>query len=405
MSQDILNLWLHDEHVGEVERLRTGRPRLRFAAEARARWGDGARVLSYSLPLGPKRIDGPAIETYLENLLPEGALRAQLERQHGVRPGDAFGLLRYIGYECAGAVQLTPESAPPTGHLKPLPDDEVIGLVEDLPTLSAPEGEAITASLGGVQSKLLLTRTEAGWAWPAAGAPSTHIIKPEPIEPSAPIPRIVEFEHWSLELARAAGVPGARSTLERFGDRLAIVVERYDRARGDRLHQEDFAQALGIRPLEKYESSYVEPGRLRRVAIGPGLESADPGLFRDALLRLVTFNLIIGNGDAHAKNYSLLLRDGLFSIAPAYDVAPVFYVNPRFSDFGMSVAGQRGLRHITLDHLMREAASWGMSEDGARTEIRNVATSVQSALVEVEVPEFVAPVAEQVRAAAARFAG
>lgn len=405
MSQDILNLWLHGEHLGEVERLRTGRQRLRFSAEARAKWGDGSRVLSYALPLGQKRIDGPGVETYLENLLPEGAMRAQLERQHRVRPGDAFGLLRHIGHECAGAVQLTPERAPPAGYLKPLPDDEVASLVESLPTLSAPEGEAVTASLGGIQSKILLARTDDGWAWPAAGAPSTHIIKPEPIEPSAPIPRIVEYEHWALALARAAGVPAASSSLERFGSRLAIVVERYDRSRGKRLHQEDFAQALGIRPLEKYEAPQEEPGRLKRIATGPGMEARDPESFRAELLRLIAFNLIIGNGDAHTKNYSLLLHDGLFAIAPAYDIAPVFRVNPRFSDFGMSVAGQRGLRYITAEHLVREAASWGMSEEAARAVIGEVAQRVRAALTEVAVPDFIAPIAEQIDAAAREFEG
>ncbi len=154
------------------------------------------------------------------------AVRTQLEQQYQVRPGDTFGLLRHIGGECAGAVQLTTGGEPQNGHLVPLSEAEVVAIVEDLPTLAAPKGETVSASLGGVQSKVLLTRTADGWAWPAAGAMSTHIIKPEPIDPSVAVPEIIEYEHWAMRLAAAAGLSVAQSELVRFGDQLALVVER-----------------------------------------------------------------------------------------------------------------------------------------------------------------------------------
>lgn len=402
MSQNILNVWLHGEPVGELEQLRNGRTRLRFSAESRARWGDGTRLLSYALPLGPKRVEGELLDAYLENLLPEGSIRVQLERQYRVRPGNSFDLLRHIGHECAGAVQFSVEDEPSRGYLKHLTELEASALVERLPTLAAPEGEAVSASLGGVQSKILLTRTSDGWAWPAAGAMSTHIIKPEPIEFSAPIARIVEYEHWALTLARAAGIPAAKSSLEMFGSRLAIVVERYDRTDTGRLHQEDFAQALAIRPGDKYERLHEAPGRLSRIAHGPGRESINPAVFMDDMLTLVTFNALIGNGDAHAKNYSMLLSDGLFGIAPAYDVAPVFYVSQRFGDFGMSVDGQRGLQHISVTHLLREAEAWGMPAGQAQARIEDVSHRVLSALGSVETQDFILPIAEKVERAASR---
>ena len=227
---------------------------------------------------------------------------------------------------------------------------------------------------------MLLTRTAQGWAWPAAGAMSTHIIKPEPSDPQAAIPDIIEYEHWTMRLAAAAGLEAARSELVHFGDRLALVVERYDRVGGKRLHQEDFAQALGIRPGAKYEPADENPGRLRRIAAGPGSEAADPAGFRRRLLQLLTFNVIAGNGDAHAKNYSMIINDGLFSLAPAYDVAPVFYLNDRFNNFGMRVADQRSLKYITAAHLIDEAVSWGFDEWSAQDLVAETAESIRDAL-------------------------
>lgn len=393
---DVLNLWLHGEHLGTVQQLRTGWTRLRFSDDAVQQWGVGTRLLSYSLPMANRRLDTEDVANFLDNLLPEGAVRAQFEQRYRLRPGDAFGLLTRIGVECAGAVQLTVDDVPPDGRLVPLTDAETTRIVTELPTLSAPEGGTLSASLGGVQSKVLLTRTGDGWAWPAAGAMSTHIIKPEPTDPHVPIRRIIEYEHWAMSLAAAAGIPAARTELMRFGDRLALVVERYDRAGGRRLHQEDFAQALGIRAGDKYEATDEPASRLSRIADGPGLEAQDPASFRRELLRLVTFNLLVGNGDAHAKNYSLILRDGVFELAPAYDVAPVFYVNPRFSDFGMRLAGQRNLRYLNGTHLLDEAVQWGMSRQRAQDVVAETVEGVRGGLERVSIDDLVEPIADRV---------
>ena len=403
-GKNVLDLWLSGEHLGEVERLRTADLRLRFDPRVVADRGAGTRLVSYSIPLTTRRVESRSLDTFLDNLLPEGAVRAQLERQHGVRPGDMFGLLSHIGQECAGAIQLTRGTAPGPGHLVPLAPAEVARIVEDLPTLSAPDGGAVTASLGGVQSKVLLTRTDTGWAWPAGGAMSSHIVKPEPTDPNVPIPAIIEYEHWAMNLARASGLPAARCELERFGDRLALVVERYDRANGTRLHQEDFAQALGLSPGDKYEPPGPGAGRLQRIVRGVGAEAPDPRALARDLLALVTFNVLVGNGDAHAKNYSLTLDNGRFHLAPAYDVAPVFYVNDRFRDFGMTVDGQRGLRYITATHLIAEGVSWGMPPGEAAEVVGSTSDAVLAALGSVSVTRLTEPIAERIRDTAGRFA-
>lgn len=197
-----LHVWLRGERLGELDRLRSGRLRLRFDPEILDTYGAGAKPLSLSLPLTDTHVQGAHLERFLDNLLPEGSIRGALERQNQLNPGDTFGLLGFIGRECAGAIQLTPEdTAPGAGHLVPLSDGETNQIVAQLPTLDPPPGQVVSASLGGVQAKVLLTRTESGWAWPADGAMSTHIIKPEPTSDAA-VPDLVRWEEWALRLAR-----------------------------------------------------------------------------------------------------------------------------------------------------------------------------------------------------------
>jgi serine/threonine-protein kinase HipA len=395
---DVLALFLRGEPLGEVRKLRNGRLRLQFSEDALQRWGEGSRPLSLSLPLTPRRVDGPLVHRFLDNLLPEGPVRAALEREHDIRPADTFALLAQVGAECAGAVQVVrADVGLREGYLRPLADDEFAALVTELPTLDPPDGLVVTASLGGVQAKVLLHRTDSGWAWPADGALSTHIVKPEPLGGTG-VEGLVRLEHWTRCLARASGIPAARSELIDVDGREAIVVERYDRAGGRRTHQEDLAQALGLAAQDKYEPSGQAPGRLAAVARAASAEAIEPSLLREDLLRLVTFNTIIGNGDAHAKNYSLRIdAEASYSVAPLYDAAPVFLASSAYRHSGLAVAGRNRLDLITGELLAEEAVSWGMGRTQAVETIASVADTVlrglKSAPVDLpqaDVPERVA---------------
>ncbi|GAC1602474.1 MAG: hypothetical protein NVS3B6_13120 [Pseudarthrobacter sp.] len=239
-------------------------------------------------------------------------------------------------------------------------------MVESLPTWDLPDDFLITASLGGVQSKVLLTGHDDGWAWPARGALSTHIIKPEPLDST--IPDLLASEEWALKTAAAAGLPAASAQLQMFGSRQAIVVTRFDRAPdATRLHQEDFTQALALASEAKYESSAQPPSRLTRLVNAAAPHTRDDAEFRRHLLRAITFNAAIGNGDAHSKNYSLILNDGgEVQLAPLYDVAPTLLLYAPSNNAGHAVSGQIRLGYLTLEHLVREGAAWGMDEDDAR---------------------------------------
>lgn len=377
-----LAVWLHGRQIARL----TGtslRPRLEYLPDVVAEYGAGAVLLSLSLPLQSKPVTGPAVLNFFDGLLPEGQVRAHLSDLYKIPPTDIKGLLAAVGADCAGAVQVLPEGKDPAGEgkLQPMSRAEVVTAVESLPTWDLPDDFVISTSLGGVQSKILLSREGRRWYWPSNGAVSTHIIKPDPFD--SPIPDLLAAEHWALDLARAANLPAARTGLERFGTRVALVVERYDRTKEHRrIHQEDFTQVLGIPSTAKYDQSTAVPSRLAQVAAVAAPHTRNAATFKLDLLRAVSFNLLIGNGDAHSKNYSILIQEtGEVLLAPLYDAAPTLLLYARSTNAGHAVAGQARLNYITLDHLVREASSWGLDPGVARS----AASEVFSAAAEGEV--------------------
>jgi len=100
-----------------------------------------------------------------------------------------------------------------------------------------------------------------------------------------------------------------------------LLIERYDRQiKNDmvkRIHQEDFCQALGILSINKYQADG-----------GPNIKDCFdllditkvPAINRNMLIKMFIFNFLIGNNDAHAKNFSLLYIEKKPVLAPAYDI-------------------------------------------------------------------------------------
>jgi serine/threonine-protein kinase HipA len=392
-----LNVWLHGIHVAQLSEPRRFRLRMDFTTEALDVFGEGSRVLSLSLPITREptidgtRSGGRAVAAFIEGLLPEGNLRQYIATEARVPVTDTMGLLQQVGAECAGAVQILPRGVEPgSGHVRKLSDLEVTRLIADLPTYHLPSGTTPQASLAGIQDKVLLVALPDGaWGWPAAGAPSTHIIKPEPL--GGALPHLIQSENWAMRVARHADVAAAESHLAHFDQREAIVVTRYDRTPGgDRLHQEDFCQALGLDPQAKYESrsEFEQHGsRLKRLARAAAARSVDPDAFRTTLLQAVTFNIVIGNGDAHSKNYSLLIdRSGGVSLAPIYDAAPLMHLDPRYKGTGHVINGITNIDRIDIDDLASEAASWGMSPRRARSVVESTMERVHASMNEVALP-------------------
>ncbi|MFI5429016.1 HipA domain-containing protein [Aeromicrobium sp. UC242_57] len=368
-----LNVWLYGRHLATLTEPGRLEYRLEFTEEALDTFGQRRGLLSLSLPTTAKPLETRQVRNFLDGLLPEGQIRSEVARRAGVADYDVMGLLAQVGRECAGAVQvLEPGLTPEEGHLEPLSDDEVVKLVTELACARLGKSLAQHASLAGMQDKILLTRTVEGWAWPVEGAMSTHIVKPQPL--GMPLDTLVLSEHWAMGIAAAAGLDVAETVFQMFEDRDAIVVTRYDRRDGQRVHQEDFCQALGYAPNDKYETDRKGPSRFSQIARIVRNSVVDRHAFRVDMLTAATFNVVIGNGDSHSKNYSLLISEsGEARLAPLYDVAPTLHLNENYRNSGQRIGSKVRLDAITCQDLVDEAASWGMGvEDAAATVARTV---------------------------------
>ncbi len=178
-----------------------------------------------------------------------------------------------------------------------------------------------------------------------SAAPTTHIVKPEPER----FPGLVDNEAFSMSLARAVGLPAA-AVSKRFsiGGSPYLLVQRFDRDLTAepirRLHQEDFCQALGRPSSEKYQAE-GGPGVAEAVEL---LRSASSVPARDlpTFWRALVFNWLIGNCDAHAKNFSLLYDSHSPTLAPLYDLVSTDVYPELTTRLAMSIDGAAGLRDV-----------------------------------------------------------
>jgi serine/threonine-protein kinase HipA len=358
---DELAVWLYGTCVATIDSERR-RPRLSYTQEARSLYSPGTPVLSLSLPVRAERFSQGIVRPFLDGLLPEGESRRVIAREVGVDADDTYGLVKALGRDCAGAIVIQPmeESTPPpstTLTAERLSDEELVELVRNLRSAPLGAGGRVRISLAGVQEKLLLTRMPHGtWGRPVDGTPSTHILKPE----IAAYPNTVENEAFCMRVAKHLGLQVANVETAEVAGRKLIVVERYDRSvqpdgNVERIHQEDFCQATGTRPNDKYQQDGGPS--LKRIADIVAAVTVRGSLQR--LLQAVTLNTLVGNGDAHAKNFSLVHeRSGVLHLAPLYDaMCTLTYDDDRLA---MYVDGVRRTDRVTTQRLVSEGTSWGL---------------------------------------------
>ncbi|MTD15148.1 type II toxin-antitoxin system HipA family toxin [Nakamurella sp. YIM 132087] len=302
---------------------------------------EDATPLSLSMPIRARHHRGRVVHAYFSGLLPDR--QETLERwgrEYGVSPNNPFALLAHTGRDVAGALQILPVGeVPDDGRSGPkdfavISDAEVGAMVHSLAThpTSWDAGRASGRwSLAGAQAKLALFRTADGaWAIPSGPTPTTHILKPA-------ISGLDDHElneALSLRAAAACGLPVAHASVEEMPTAGSVfVTQRYDRLFDGRswvrLHQEDFCQALGVEPSKKYQDDGGPGvGDIARIfdLITQPARSAETSR---TMFRALVFNVTIGNTDAHAKNYSILLRDKDIRLAPLYDLASIWAYRSR----------------------------------------------------------------------------
>lgn len=338
--------------------------------------------LSRAMPKREAECDDAICKAVFGGLLPEEGQRTAIARALGVSPDNPFRLLAALGGDVAGALAFLPTGEIPpeatTGDPEPLDDAAFVELIDRLPRVPMLAGEGgARLSLAGAQSKLPVVLVSGKIAVPLPGQPSTHLIKPEPDR----FPGLAANEALCLALARAVGLDAVDAEWRQVNGRAYLLVTRYDRVTADgearRLHQEDFAQALGVPSNRKYAAEGGPVFRdcfalLREAAARPAPE----------VLKLVDaaiFNVIIGNADAHAKNFSLLRQERVGNpivLAPLYDlVGTVMWaeLSPRFA---MTFGGAGTLEQLESKHFDRFAADAGVAAPFVRRRASQLAEAV-----------------------------
>jgi serine/threonine-protein kinase HipA len=363
----LLDVFLHSQRVGQLEQDDSGSLWFGYSQE----WleTEHAVPLSLSLPLRQERFKRSECRPFFAGLLPEDLQRHLIARSLGVSENNDFVLLDKIGGECAGAVTLLPTgSAAPESlawEFQPLTQTDLDAKITELPKRPLLAGQkGLRLSLAGAQCKLALTVRPEGYAIPLHGAPSSHILKPQ----SPHFENLVENELLCMELAAAVGLSTASVKLGNAGQTAFLEIERYDRIQKsngnlERLHQEDFCQALGLPPERKYEQ---EGGpSLRQCFELIRTYSSAPALDVLQLMDAAFFNCLIGNGDAHGKNFSLLYRNHQVRLAPLYDLVCTHAYPQLDSCYAMKIGKERHpekIRSSDFQIFIREA---GMNENAA----------------------------------------
>ncbi|MBU2532937.1 MAG: type II toxin-antitoxin system HipA family toxin, partial [Alphaproteobacteria bacterium] len=317
-----LDVYLDDVIVGSLQQSDDGALMFGYRADYLGR--NDKRAISVSMPLREEPYPDRVARPYFSGLLPDERARQRLAAALGVSDGNAFGLLEVIGGECAGALSLLPQGAvlPDAGTQPPeiLTQERLVDVLELLrtrPLLGGEEG--IRLSLAGAQDKLAVCVVGGDIALAKDGRPTTHILKPF----IAGLDGSVENELFCMLLAGRLGLSVAEVDRGKAGATDFLLVRRYDRHSDKsgaikRLHQEDFCQALSVPPELKYEDE-GGPGIAQSLALLAD-HARRPAADRLAFQKMLIFHYLVGNADAHAKNYALLYGNKAPDLAPLYDV-------------------------------------------------------------------------------------
>ena len=370
----VLNVNLHDDLIGTITNVGSDRTLFAFTDEYIQNPDRSTLGLSFKDQFGELRTEfrpyQKRLMPFFSNLLPEGHLRTYLAERAKVNPEREYYLLWALGKDLPGAITVTPADSEmwPTS----LGDDEE-------QSKDTQNDNALRFSLAGVQLKFsAINDATGGLTIPASGAGGSWIVK----LPSREYGGVPENEFSMMKLASMIGmnvptidlidinaIKNVPAGIDQIGTH-AFVIERFDRlSDGGRVHMEDFAQVYGVYPEKKYKNA-----SMRNIAQVIAAEGNDEDLV-EFIYRL-TFNMLIGNGDMHLKNWSLIYPDRQHvSLAPAYDFVSTIPYLPN-DGTGLNISRTKSFSKFTVDELshlaVKAAIPKKMVLDAARETIEKL---------------------------------
>lgn len=381
-----LVVYLNTERVGSLKQDDSGL--LQFSYDQTWLEKPNAMPLSRSLPLQSGVFPGKKARPFFAGILPEEGPREKIAEILGISRTNDFAMLEKIGGECAGAVSLLPEGVAPTdpksARYRELTELELQQLITELPDRPLMAGaEGLRLSLAGAQDKLPVIVHPNWICLPLGDTPSTHILKPEPDRFAG----LAANEIFCMTLAQAVGLNAPDTEYRPVREKPCLLVQRYDRTTAEaghttRLHQEDFCQALGFPPERKYQA---EGGPTIGECISLLRDwSTAPVLDIPSFINSLIFNVLIGNADAHGKNYALLYSGGERRLSPCYDLVCTLAWPHLSRNLAMKIGGCASVNAFTIGDWKKMANKAGLGWPMLRERMAESCHSVLSKLGEVQ---------------------
>ena len=349
--------------------------------------------ISVSLPFSENPFSTEETKCFFEGLLPEGFSRKSVANWIKTDEEDYLSILQALGRECLGALMIVKEGdvLQESGY-KLLTLDKVKELASEGATKSTQILMETHLSLAGASGKVGLYFDDDNnkWYLPEGKAPSNYIVKQSHVRLSG----IVLNEELCMLTAKELGIDTPKSFIINTGKgkeyEVLFATNRYDRVTSSekrikglkvpfRLHQEDFAQAMGISSNQKYETK--KNGYLSRMFEIIREYTTNPIAEQMKLWRILCFNYLIGNGDAHVKNYSLLYSENLkrITVAPAYDIVCTRCYNLR-DEMSMFIGNEIYFKNIKRATFIEAAKEAGLTGNVALRIFDEVADGFETAL-------------------------
>lgn len=388
MGSDRLDVYVEEAVAGRLLRDHGGHVSFQYDDDYRR--DPRTTPLSLSIPKSAALHDGDAPGYWIDNLLPDNQdLRERTAVKFGENRSTPFDLLRHVGLDAAGAVQIVPADTVPSdaGDFARRSDHDIAEEIRRLHRDDASvdmSTESGRWSLAGQQGKFALSRIGGEWFEPTGRAGSTHIFK---VGVNG-LRNSDVAEYITMRAAARLGLDVAEVSMRTFEGELAVIARRYDRVvRGDgtvvRIHQEDACQALSVPMARKYENE-GGPGASDIAGIIRGAAGSRTSADLQALARWHAFNLLSGATDGHGKNVSFLLRGGAVRLAPTYDIIAFPLVgDPEFVTFkakmAMKFGGEYRFRNIGEKEVIAQAHEFGVDSDWYVAQVADMAERLPDA--------------------------
>jgi serine/threonine-protein kinase HipA len=394
MAVDRLNIWLEafEQPIGTLQSQPNGNVNFQYAEDYLAL--PDAMPLSQSLPMRIEAHGDVLTRAWFDNLIQENDSLGLIMAREQIERSDIVSVLAIIGADCPGALSCLVEGAPPVkrpgilgADYDHIADQDLVKIMHELAEKGRPPLDSSDPSpVAGYQPKIAITVLPDGrFALPKKGTnvPTTHILK----VPQTADARDVKIESLCMTLAQGVGVVAADVEAREIDGVAGLLIQRFDRWTDNgsvyRLHQEDFAQGLGLSASLKYERNGTAQHKFDIAGIAKLLRAtANPTREIERFLDLTLFNLLVGNVDNHAKNHALLYFDQQPVLAPAYDLLATRLNNTLTQDFSFNIGNATKLDELTRADMIALTAAFGLRGQGAVTVLERSARRIAKPLMD-----------------------